>query len=259
MTRKIIEGGKNPSASDFFEARYKLAECKRLADIEMAKVDFILTPTAPRNFTLREIEADPIGLNSILGTYTNFMNLLDFSALALPAGLYGGKLPWGVTIFSSAGMDRALLQIGTRYIGNSDTRFADGFDEILIVVCGAHMEGLPLNWQLTQRGGTFVSQMKTDDCYRMYLVPSGQGLPERPALVRVAPGEGAGIACELWTLPTEEFGDFVSKIPPPLGIGKVKMKDGSWHPGFIAEPISKIGAEDLTSFGGWRAYLSGKV
>jgi allophanate hydrolase len=258
VTRAIIEGGRHPLASDFFDARYKLAECKRLADIEMAKVDFIVAPTTPRNFTVKEVEAEPVKLNSALGSYTNFMNLLDYSALALPAGRYQGKLPWGVTIFADAWMDRGLLELGGKYervlSRNVPAVSADGFDEILVVVCGAHLEGMPLNWQLTDRGGRLVSGGKTLPCYRMYLVPAGAGLPERPALVRV--DDGVAIETETWALSTEAFGDFVSKIPSPLGIGKVLMEDGKSLPGFIAEPIAAVGARDISEFGGWRAWMA---
>ncbi|MDP4624888.1 MAG: allophanate hydrolase [Akkermansiaceae bacterium] len=261
VTRQITEGGKTPLASDFFEARYKLAECKRLADQEMAKVDFIITPTTPRNYKVAEVLAEPVKLNSILGTYTNFMNLLDYSALALPAGMYEGRLPWGVTIFAHVGMDRALLELGSMYeqmIGRQKAAYfgLDGFDEVPIVVCGAHLEGMPLNWQLTKRGGTFLAKMKTEDCYRMYLVPAGDGMPDRPALVRVGKGQGVAIDCEVWSLSTEAFGDFTSMIPAPLGIGKVLMQEGVIHCGFIAEAIAMEGARDISEFGGWRGYVA---
>jgi len=256
VTLSIIEGGRTPLASDFFEARYKLAECKRLADLEMAKVDFIIAPTTPRNFTLKEVAAEPLKLNSILGTYTNFMNLLDYSALALPAGLYEGRLPWGVTIFAPFGMDRALLEYGSKMMGREkEANFDQGFDEVKVVVCGAHMKGMALNWQLTDRGANYLGKMNTAPCYRMYVVPAGDGMPERPALVRVAEGEGVEIACEVWTLPTTGFGDFVSKIPAPLGIGKVVMETGVIHSGFIAEAIAMDGARDISEFGGWRGYV----
>lgn len=263
VTRSIILGGKDPLASDFFEARYKLAECKRLADIEMAKVNFILVPTTPRNFTVQEVEADPVRLNSILGTYTNFMNLLDYSALALPASRYQGKIPWGVTVFADVWMDRALLELGGKYeraiLRDVPAVTADGFDEIHLVVCGAHLQGMALNGQLRDRGGYLVSCGKTLPCYRMYLVPAGGGLPERPALVRVADNEGAAIETEVWALSTEAFGDFVSKIPSPLGIGKVLLEDRKSVPGFIAEPIAVVGARDISEYGGWRAWVAAKT
>jgi allophanate hydrolase len=263
VTRQIIATGKDPLASDFFKARYQLAECKRLADRELAKLDFIIAPTTPRNFTVQEVLDEPVKLNSILGTYTNFMNLLDYAALALPAGRYEGRLPWGVTIFSHAGMDRALLELGATYevsMGRSETFdfSSEGFDQVAVVVCGAHMEGMALNWQLTARGGSLFSKSKTADCYRMYLVPAGDGMPERPALVRVASDKGVSIECEIWLLSTESFGDFTSKIPAPLGIGKVVLKDGSVCSGFIAEAIAMDGARDISDYGGWRGYCASK-
>lgn len=261
VTRKIIEGGKHPLASDFFHARYKLAECKRLADIEMSKVDFIIAPTTPRNFTVAEVEAEPIRLNSILGTYTNFMNLLDYSALALPAGRYEEKMPWGITAFAVAWMDRALLELGAKYeraiSRDAPLVSSEGFDEIQLVVCGAHLEGMALNAQLTNRGAHLVSRGNTQDCYRMYLIPAGGGLPERPALIRVDHG-GVQIETETWALSTESFGDFVSNIPSPLGIGKVLLENGKSLPGFIAEPIAAVGARDISEFGGWRGWMAAK-
>ncbi|MBC7979647.1 MAG: allophanate hydrolase [Armatimonadetes bacterium] len=262
VTREIIEKGELPLAGDLFAAQYRLAEYKRLATQEMEKVDFMLLPTTPRNFTLAEVAAEPIRLNSILGTYTNFMNLLDYAAVALPAGRYEGKLPWGVTIFAEAGMDRALLELGAKYeekIGRGkSTPCAEGFDEVQVVVCGAHLEGMALNWQLAERGGSLVAKTTTADCYRLYLVPASGALPERPALVRVGDGDGLEIECEVWRLKTEGFGDFVSKIPGPLGMGKVLMENGVELCGFIAEPRAVVGARDLSEFGGWRGYLLDK-
>ncbi|MFD2256559.1 allophanate hydrolase [Luteolibacter algae] len=259
VTREIIEKGEFPKASELFEAKYKLAECKRLADREMAGLDFVMLPTVPRNFTLEEVSEEPVKLNSVLGTYTNFMNLLDYSALALPAGRYQQKLPWGVTLFAEPAADRALLELGARYerrIGREVPEISDvNFDAIEIVVCGAHLEGMSLNWQLTERGGRLVSKGRTADCYRMYLIPEGNRLPERPALIRVNE-DGVQIAVEVWSLGIKQFGDFVSKIPAPLGVGKVLLADGREKCGFIAEPRATIGARDLSEFGGWAGYLN---
>ncbi|MEM9079671.1 MAG: allophanate hydrolase [Verrucomicrobiota bacterium] len=262
VTREIIGGGATPLAADLFKADYRLADCKRRADAVMAGLDFVILPTTPRNFTVAEVEAEPVKLNSCLGTYTNFMNLLDYSALALPAGRYEGKLPWGVTVFGKAGLDRGLLEVGALYeevIGRGKVSgFGDDWDEILVAVCGAHLGGMPLNWQLTDRGGRFEFEGKTADCYRMHLVPEGGGLPERPALVRVGEGEGAAIELEVWSLSRKAFGEFVAAIPGPLGIGKVLLADGTEVPGFIAEARASEGARDLTEFGGWRGYQAAK-
>jgi len=250
VTRKIIEDGEAPAASALFEAQYKLADCKRLATQEMEKCDLVILPTTPRNFTVEEVEAEPIKLNSILGTYTNFMNLLDYTALAIPAGRYQESLPWGVTLFANAGMDRALLELGARFLRGEPA--GGSWDEVEIAVCGAHLEGMALNWQLTDRGGKLISRTRTAPEYRMYLVPEGGGLPERPALIQE--DDGAAIEVEVWSLKREAFGDFVSQIPSPLGIGKVTLEEGREVPGFIAEPKAARDAKDLSKFGGWRAY-----
>lgn len=251
VTRKIVEGGRGFTAADYFAARYRLEECRRRAGREMAGVDFVMTPTAPRNFLVEEVEAEPVRLNSVLGTYTNFMNLLDYAAVALPAGRSGGGRRWGVTIFGERGCDRALLAVGARYEGEGCV--GGGFDEVEVVVCGAHMSGLGLNWQLVERGGELVGEGRTAGCYRMFLVPEGGGLPERPALVRALDGRELG--CEVWRLGVEAFGDFVAGVPGPLGIGKVELEGGEVKPGFIAEAMAMEGARDVTEFGGWREFL----
>ncbi len=258
VTRDIILTGSKPSAADFFRAQYQLAECKRLAMQEIEQVDFILMPTTPRNFLVSEVQADPIRLNSILGTYTNFMNLLDFSALALPAGRYDGKLPWGITIFGKAGMDMALLEMGARF---SELENAADFwnhvswDQVQLLVFGAHMSGLPLNHQLTSRGGRYEGTFQTADCYRMALIPPVGALPPRPAVYRVESGSGRSMECEQWSLSIRDFGEFVKMIPAPLGIGKIVLSDGTESCGFISEAHACHGANDLTEFGGWRNYL----
>ena len=254
VTREIIEAGKLPGASELFKAQYDLADCKRLADQTMERLDFVMLPTVPRNYKVSEVALEPIKLNSILGTYTNFMNLLDYAALALPAGRYKERLPWGVTIFSQAGSDQALLEVGAAYMERESADVE--FDEIQVVVCGAHLEGMPLNWQLTERGGELARAGSTAPLYKMYLIPAGGGLPERPALVHVGADEGAALEVEVWNLSAEAFGDFVSQIPAPLGIGKVVLEDGSELPGFIAESRATTGARELTEFGGWRGYTA---
>jgi len=258
VTRQIIASGEKPSARDAFTAQYRLAECKLKANGEMAKVDFVILPTTPRNFTVAEVEEEPVKLNSILGTYTNFMNLLDYSALALPAGKYQEKLPWGITLFAEEGMDRALLELGSKYessLGRGPASTSpNDWDEVQVAVCGAHLQGMALNWQLTDRNARLAYAGATAPCYRMYLIPADDNLPERPALVHT--DDGVSIELEVWTLTREAFGDFVSKVPAPLGIGKVLLKDGTVVPGFIAEARASLDATDLSGFGGWRGYKS---
>ncbi len=262
VTRSIIEGGSTPLAVDAFKAQYRLAECKRLADQVFESVQVVILPTTPRNFTVAEVEAEPVKLNSILGSYTNFMNLLDFAALALPAGRYKQKLPWGITMFGPAGCDRALLELGSRYemlAGYSDEPVADiGWDEVELVVCGAHLSGMALNHQLEERGASLIKKTQSAPSYKMYLIPASGGLPQRPAMVHVA-DEGAALEVEVWRLSVEAFGDFVSQIPQPLGIGKVELVDGSCVCGFIAEARASLGAEDITEFAGWRNFIASQA
>ena len=262
VTRKIIEAGRDPLASELFEAQYRLAECKRQADQIMDSIDLVVLPTTPRNFTLAEVEAEPVKLNSILGTYTNFMNLLDYSALALPAGRYEGRLPWGITIFAKAGMDRALLKLGSAYEQESD-RYVEsvcelGFDQVQVVVCGAHLDGMTLNHQLTSRGAELIAVTTTSANYEMYVIPPVGSIPERPAMMYSSTGKGDIIEVEVWSMTREAFGEFVALIPAPLGIGKIELIDGREVAGFIAEPRACEGATEITYLGGWRAYQEQK-
>jgi allophanate hydrolase len=204
-----------------------------------------------------EVLAEPFGTNATLGRYTNFMNLLDLCAVALPAGrARGGEVPWGVTLAAPAGQDEGLLELAAK-IGGEDTSVRKCSGKIPVVVCGAHLEGLPLHWQLADRGATLVKRGKTADVYRMFAMPAGDGFPERPAMIRSEEG-GAQIEVEVWALDAAAFGDFVAAIPGPLGIGKILMGDGEQLPGFIAEPIAVNGAEEITSFGGWKAWMASR-
>ncbi|MFE8070349.1 allophanate hydrolase [Marinobacteraceae bacterium S3BR75-40.1] len=266
VTRSIIAAGKRGDAADAFYARYRLQALKMRADQCWQEVDLMVTPTTPTIYTLDEIEADPIGRNSRLGTYTNFMNLLDYAAVAVPAGHLDNGLPWGCTLFAPAFQDEALLALACQlHARTADT--VGALDEPLeaealdgtagtidVVVCGAHLEGLPLNHQLTDRGGILVAQTETAPAYRMLALAGGP--PERPGLIRDT-DQGHALPVEIWRLPADRFGSFVAGIPQPLGIGKVEMADGRWLCGFICEPVGAEGATDITAYGGWRRYVAG--
>jgi allophanate hydrolase len=225
--------------------------------------------------------AAPIARNSELGWYTNFMNLLDYAAVAVPSawleGVEGaaaaaspaGGLPFGVTLFAPAHQDVPLLHLAARWqralVGRAATLGATGrplpapsaaepvgqtpSGEVQVAVCGAHLSGMPLNPQLTSRGARLVAATQTAPVYRLYALPDGK----RPGLQRVADG-GAAIAVEVWALPAREFGSFVAAIPAPLGIGSTLLADGSTVPGFICEAAGLDGARDISGFGGWRAW-----
>lgn len=257
VTRSIIEGGANPGAADAFKSQYRLAELKRTADSSWQTVDLIVTPTAGTIYTSAEVEADPIQLNSNLGYYTNFMNLLDYSAVAVPAGDLDTGLPFGVTFFAEAFHDRKLLDLSARFREQAPLSESPACPEgwSRIAVCGAHMKGLPLNHQLTERMGRFLSETRTSANYRLYALPPTEKLPPRPGLVRDE-FDGLPIDVEIWALPDRLYGDFVVQIPSPLGIGKIELDDGSLVSGFLCEPYALTGAEEITSLGGWRSFVS---
>lgn len=267
VTRKIIEGGAKPLAVDAFEAGYKLAALRRAADVTWTKVETLVLPTAATIYTRAQVEADPITLNSRLGTYTNFANLLDTAALAVPTGFRPDGLPFGVTLFGPAWSDARLAAIGRAlHRATSAQAGATGLalpaapsalvastDEISLAVVGAHLTGQPLNGQLTSLRARLLRTTHTTDAYRLHALAGT--VPPKPGLVRGAPGTGAAIEVEVWALTPAAFGTFVAAIPPPLGIGTLHLTDGTAVKGFICEPAALAGAKDITAFGGWRSYL----
>ena len=266
----IISGGKNATAVDAFRAQYRLAELKRAADALIATVDALLVPTSPSIYSQAEIEAEPVALNSRLGTYTNFVNLLDYCALALPAGFRDDGLPAGITLIAPAWHDERLAGLGARWqnhrpwpLGTSEqlageraasTTAAPAEEMICVAVVGAHLRGMPLNWQLTERDARFVEQTHTAPDYRLLALAGTT--PPKPGLIR---GEtGAAIEVELWDVPVAAFGSFVGLIPAPLGIGTLALADGREVKGFICEGWAAATATDVTRYGGWRAYIGAR-
>ena len=259
VTRKILEASKGWDAAATFRAQYRMAELARIAGRAWKDIDILLLPTTPRLYTVAEVLDEPYQTNAILGKYTNFMNLLDLSAVAVPAGkARGGRARWGVTFAAPAGWDGELLKLAARYAGEAACDLPKAPRQAIpVVVCGAHLEGLPLHWQLAERGAILRSRTKTAPVYRMFAMPAVGSIPPRPALIRDEEN-GAAIEVEVWDLSPAAFGDFVSKIPGPLGIGKVLLENGEELPGFIAEPRAADGAEEITGFGGWKAWLASR-
>lgn len=264
VTRDIISEGAKARATDAFAARYRLQALKAEADQVWQQVDVMLSPTTPSIYTREQVSAEPVLLNSRLGTYTNFMNLLDYAAVAVPAGFAGDGLPRGSTLFAPAFQDEALLALAARLHPLATGRvgaLADPLQSpepapdprtIDVLVCGAHLAGLPLNHQLTDRHAVLLEATRTAPVYRMYRLAGGP--PARPGLIR-EPDRGVALPVEIWRMPADRFGSFVAGIPAPLGIGKVELADGRWVSGFICEPVGLDGAEDITGYGGWRGYL----
>jgi allophanate hydrolase len=268
VTRSIIEGGAAPSALQAFRAQYRLAQLRRTTGRVWRDIDVLVTPTAGTIFRIEQIEAEPLRLNSELGYYTNFMNLLDLAAVAVPAGFTAGGLPFGITLAAPAWSDEALLALAARVQHRDGAtqgalpwplRAEPGFDwraaagGIEVAVCGAHLEGLPLNGQLRERGAVLVARTRSAPHYRLYALPGGP--PARPGMLRVA-GGGAAIELEVWRVPSAAFGSFVAGVPAPLAIGKVELADGRQVCGFLCEAQAVGDALDISAYGGWRDYLA---
>ncbi|WBU31297.1 allophanate hydrolase [Rhodopseudomonas palustris] len=269
VTRQITLAGAKLSAADTFAALYRLQALRKIAERSFAGIDALVLPTAPTAYTVEQVLADPITLNSRLGTYTNFVNLLDLCGLALPASIRSDGIPFGITLLAPAGRDAELASLGRVFhadtalpIGASDESQpplaeiagGDAPEEIAIAVVGAHLSGMPLNRELTALGGRLLSATATAPDYKLYALKGT--VPPKPGLLRVAPGGGAAIAVEVWALSPAAFGSFVAAIPSPLSIGTLTLADGSSVKGFLTEPAAIEGARDISHFGGWRAYMA---
>jgi allophanate hydrolase len=261
--RTVVEAGWSKTAVETFSGIYRLAEIKRHADILWGELDAMAFPTTGTTYRVAELAAAPIALNSNLGAYTNFVNLLDMAALAVPAGTRTNATGFGITLISSADTDRALLSLADAYLAKADLAPPPPLDlatnplesrmqTVKLAVVGAHLKDMPLHWQLTSRNASFVCATETAPSYRLYAM--ADSVPPKPALVHSA--EGAAIAVEVYELGVAEFGSFVVDVPPPLAIGTVMLADGTSVKGFVSEPRATQDAQDITHLGGWRAFIA---
>jgi allophanate hydrolase len=268
VTREIIIAGARPSAADTFAALYRLQALRKVAERAFAGLDALVLPTAPTAYSTAQVLANPIELNSRLGTYTNFVNLLDLCGLALPAAIRPDHIPFGITLLAPAGRDAQLASIGRVF--HADTKLPMGAggapqpplaavpagvsgDEIAIAVVGAHLSGMALNGELKALGGRLVEATRTAPDYRLYALPT---TPPKPGMLRVEAGTGSSIELEVWALAAAAFGKFVAAVPPPLSIGTVRLADGRTVKGFIVEAADVDGARDISAFSGWRAFVA---
>jgi allophanate hydrolase len=273
VVRGIVEQAANYSACDTFKAEYKRAELTRRVRESLAGYDAMVVPTSPSIYTIAQLEAEPVVLNSRLGVYTNFVNFADLAALALPALMRADGLPAGITLIGAAWSDHALAEFGRRWqaalalplgatgralpapVSPTDAKpSAAKENNVLLAVVGAHLRGMPLNHQLTSRGARFVEETRSADVYQLYALANTT--PPKPGLRRAA--SGASIVLEVWELSFTAFGEFVAEVPAPMGIGTVTLADGRQLKGFICEPSGLDGAQDITAFGGWRAFLDSR-
>lgn len=269
--RSIIANGKKFSAADLFDAQTQLKLLAQRADALWPGLDLLVVPTAPTHYSVAAMQANPVELNRRLGEYTNFVNLLDYAALSVPSAIRPDGLPFGITLIGRCGSDWQLAELGQRYHHLTGlTQGATGEPlpapkpiaglsrpaaaSVRVAVVGAHLSGMPLNSQLVERGATLVGPASTAPDYRFYALPGST--PPKPGLLRVAPGQGAAIALEIWDMPLAHYGSFVALIAAPLGIGTLRLADGSNVQGFVCEAEGVQGAQDITHLGGWRTYVA---
>jgi len=269
---QVIAAARAYSAADAFAARYRLEQLRRQLAPLWGELDLLMLPSAPTCPTRAAVAAAPVARNSELGRYTNFVNLLGLSALALPAGFTPAGLPFGVTFVAPPGADAALAHWGPRWEaqlalplgarlreaqpGERQLRQAPAAAPTLaLAVVGAHLAGMPLHGQLKERGCRLLARTRTAPRYRLHALPGTT--PPKPGLARVAEGEsGHAIELEVYEMPLEQVGSFLALIPAPLGLGSVELEDGRWVKGFICEPAALQGAPDISALGGWRAYIA---
>ncbi len=266
--RSIIGRGREFSAADLYDAQLRLRQFERAATAMWQEIDVLVVPTAPTHYTIDQMQADPIVLNRNLGAYTNFVNLLDYAAISVPSSIRADDLPFGITLIGPCGSDWQLADLGQRYHHASGmTQGATGVPlsapvpiaglrtpaTVTVAVVGAHLSGMPLNAQLTERGATLLGEARTTTDYRLYALKAT--VPPKPGMVRVAPGTGAAIVVELWKMPLSNYGSFVAMIPAPLGVGMLNLADGTSAQGFLCEAQALCDATDISHFGGWRPYV----
>ncbi len=264
----IIAKARSFSATETFRAQYGLRASQAEASKLWQQVDLLMVPTAPRHPSLAELAAEPIAANALLGSYTNFVNFMGWCALALPSGVTSAGLPFGATFIAPAGSDAALARFGQRWqaivrqpLGATGRAFAlkqparwpASEPVIPVAVVGAHLQGLPLNGQLIERGAVLQQTTTTAPAYRLYALPGTT--PRKPGLQRVKQG-GVAVAVEVWAMPQSQLGSFLALIPPPLGLGSIELEGGTHVHGFLCEAHALEGATDISQHGGWRAYLA---
>jgi allophanate hydrolase len=267
VLREILSRADRFDAMATFDAMHHLAELSARARREWRSMDVLVVPTALFFPTLAEVEKDPIWINTRLGALTNFVNLLDLCALAVPSDFGAQRLPFGITLIGPRDADAWLATLGAAFqrdVGGklgattfaqppARPRPAQKTGSVRLAVVGAHLSGQPLNGQLTELGAELVHSGKTAPDYRLYAL-SGT-VPPKPGLVRVGAGRGVAVEIEVWELSTPAFGQFTSLVPAPLCIGSVTLDDGDAVRGFLCEPYALEGARDISDYGGWRAYL----
>jgi allophanate hydrolase len=283
VIREVMGRAKSLAAADGFRAYYRLKELRKEAEGFFRGLDFLLVPTAPTQYKRQDVEVDPVQLNTRLGYYTNFVNLMDLCAFAVPSGFKENGLPFGVTLIAPAFHDGALASAAAAFhkatglaMGATPHPVPDGYPEmgrdgtggtgteippaasagkVRLAVAGLHLSGQPLNFQLLNLGARLAGTRKTAPRYRLYALER----PGRkfPGLVRQIEG-GAAVELEVWEMGPAALGAFMENVKEPLCIGQVELENGEKAMGFLCEAWAAEDAVEITNYGGWRAYLAGR-
>ena len=270
VVRDIILGGEKFSAVDSFNAQYRLEQLRQKAAVVWDSMDALLLPTAPNIYRIEEIEREPVSLNSRLGIFTNFTNLLDLAAIAVPGGFRPDGLPFGITLLGPGFSEASLFALIKPYLeslrpalGATKTTYpVPQLDQsrpqarpngVMLAVVGAHLTGEPLNYQLTDLHARLIERTMTAPIYQLFALQGSS--PPKPGLIQAGPESGASIEVEVWEIPVREFGKFVQNVPSPLTIGTIHLENRQQVKGFLCETIAAHGATDITGFGGWKNYL----
>ncbi len=260
---EIIAQADQFKATDTFKAEYQRAELAQKINLQLQAYDALMVPTSPTIYRISEVEVDPLNKNSHMGAYTNFVNFADLAAIALPNTIRADGLPSGVTFIASAWYDQALAKFAQQWqtltelpLGTSSHRYQKSFEiesqnSVKLAVVGAHLSGMPLNFQLTTRQATLLAKTQTAKSYKLFALKNT--VPPKPGLQFDI--DGTAIEVEVWEIPLANFGAIVAEVPSPLGIGNLQLEDGTWVKGFICETYAIQEAVDISHFGGWRAYI----
>ena len=218
-------------------------------------VDALMVPTAPMHPRIDEVAADPVGVNSRMGTYSNFCNLFDLCAVAVPAGT-AGRAQFGITVLARAFEDAVAMDIAALASGDEapvDVWPLAAAESVELVVFGAHLRGGPLAHQLTDQGARWAGEVATAPRYRMSVLPT---VPAKPAITRVPDGApGTALSGHRWLLSPAALGRFLATLPAPMQLGKAEFDDGTWRTAFGCDGAAATGA-DISAFGSWPAAIA---
>lgn len=270
VVARIILGGRDVPAAGYVDDREALDRARADALDALAGADLLLLPTTTEHPTIAAVQADPLGINRRLGTYTNFVNLLDLAAVAVPAGEADGG-PFGVSVLARAFDDQLALDLAARMLAvrrpqGAVVATAASVGEpagtvvvdtgVEVAVFGAHLRGQPLNGQLHELGARFVRTVATSDAYRLAALDT---VPAKPGLVRAGAGEGASIAGEAWLVSFAGLGRLLATLPAPMLLGPVELDDGTWVVGFGCALDAASRGRDITEHASWPAYLASRT